>query len=161
MANTIISIIFRLINFGALIGLAWYIFSKKMLENIRTKIKEKKMEIDNLKMNKQNLYVKQQVIRQEINNQNIYAQQIVTKLKRWRTQVALQQKYEEHAVQQYAITLQKRINKQQEIYHMRQEQKALIPLAIQEATVRIKKIYEKADMKEKYLNAIFHSMDKE
>ena len=85
MTNTqVVSIVFRLINFGILIGLFTYIFKKKIFGLITQAMAAYKEHIDSLQKRQKELHVQQERIVDGIKSDSTACQQLREKVDSWR-----------------------------------------------------------------------------
>ncbi len=158
--SEIIAFIFKLINFGALVGGFTYLFQRKLKEPLVTKIKEKKLFWKNLEINKQALIDRQHKLDLEISWQDEYGKTLLKKIAQWdnasaQEEAALVKKMEKNAQDVYEGSV--RAQKSQK---MQKALDALVPIVFGQARTTLKKKYLPQDSGQEYIAKILGSMHK-
>ena len=109
MHESIVAILFRLFNFGVLIGVFGYLFKKYVLVGIRTRMAEKKRYLQSLNERKDELAQEHQMIVQRMGQEHELGQQLKKKVDNWAQEVAKKHEVREQEKHSYAQSLQERM----------------------------------------------------
>ena len=83
MSSEIVSIVFRLLNFGVVVGIAAYFFKAKSLPDIKEKIAAKHAQLKDMEKENKSLLTRQQALEQEITQQELFGKSLYDQIKIW------------------------------------------------------------------------------
>lgn len=160
-SSHIISIAFRLINFGALIGLALYFFKKSGKSALMHILTEKKGYFGGLQEQKRALDYQKEQITQEAAQQDLLIALLKERVIQWRQRVAQEQEMFEHYKSLQLEIMQERIQKRKERIAQQKLYAYVMPRAIKQAQDRLIKQYESSESADQFMSNIFKHMKKE
>ena len=153
-----IAIVFRLINFGALISAGLYLFYTKLLGPIREQIKEQEVFWRNLKQNRKSLIEHQKKLNEEITLQDEYAQQLIEKISRWRSETERQRIALIKEKKQYADRAERRAKKQANEYQIRLVINKAVPIAFGQVRHELDEKFADIKTAKKYLAQVIEQL---
>lgn len=159
--SEIVSIIFRVINFGLVVGLTIYIFRKKFLGQIRSKILQKEIFWKNLHNNKDVLINQQKDLEHDINWQDAYAQQLCVKIDQWHAQMDAYYTIEKKNHLEYIKRAEERRSAQQKYAQMHAITKSIIPPVFKRIGDNLIKTFDDPKRSSQYLAESIDTLTKE
>ncbi len=156
--ENIVGIVFRVINFGVLIGLAVYFFKKHALPIIKQQIADKQAFIVSLHNQEQMLEQEKEEVTKRIIEDEQQWMHLKDTFDQWRTTVS--QVYAEHEKerQQRIRTLQDRAeNRMQQVTSMRLSVR-VFPQALEQAGAELQKYYADAQQADQFIKRIIDHM---
>jgi F0F1-type ATP synthase membrane subunit b/b' len=159
-SETIISIFFKILNFGVLIGLGVYIFKRYFVQNINDQIDAKQNMIAQLQGNNQALKQEEHDIAHAAEQQHQLSEQLVQKIALWRaahTHEMARKKAEYEEIYKNRI---KKIAKQEEIYALDVVQKKVVPSAIEQAREMLQQHSMSLDVQQRYTTDILDYIER-
>jgi hypothetical protein len=158
--ETFITVFFRLVNFVALIGLVIFAFKKYFRASVQEAIENKKLKEINIGNHIRELEHRSKNLSDDIVHQEQLCEYLIDRTTRW------QQVFEEHAKQrlqeQKNLALQVRIKAEQQVENLAKERalRAVLPMAIEQTTARLKELYANPAHNERFVNGIVEFMQK-
>jgi hypothetical protein len=149
--SEIVAAVFQFINFGALIGAAYYFFYTKFLGPVKDQMKEKEVFLSNLQKNRESLIAQQEKLNKEITWQDNYAHELMEKISYWHEATESQQAARIKEGESNANKAQERVKKQAEYYQIRLKTKKIIPMAFNQAQKELEKIYSNHILEKEYV----------
>ena len=156
----IVSIIFRLINCAALIGLGFYLFKQYMLQTIKLHISKKNQKLADLALQNQLLKEQAKSMDFAIAEQQALSRGLLQKIELWRTLVAhyITQRNEEK--KRYELALANKAHKQKLFIELKDlEKRALLP-ALEKAANIVEDRYASTAAGQSFIAAIVHNLEK-
>lgn len=131
--ESIITIIFRLINFAALAGLFYYIFIKYLLPDINSDIKnhEQKIEIQQESINQ--LENRSNQLSQQILDQEVLCSQLMQRVEQWRLAFERESEHKKHDLGELQMKTTMRFKKQQSMMAHKKIMSIVVPKALEKA----------------------------
>ncbi len=83
MSSSVISTLFRFINFGLVCAVATYVFVKKILPSVKNKIAAKHTELQDIAAENKNLLEMQKEIQEEIDEQELLSRKLYDQISVW------------------------------------------------------------------------------
>jgi hypothetical protein len=161
LAAHIISIVFRLINFGALVGAALYFFKKSgkaAIEHIET---EKKAYLGGLHEQKRALDYQKEQITQEVAQQELLIALLKERVMHWQQRVMQEREMFEHYKILQEQSMQERTQKRKEGIAKQQLYAQVMPQAIKQAQKKLTDQYTLSQEADQFMNRIFDHLKKE
>lgn len=116
IVNQLVLIFFKLVNFGVIIGLAWYLFKRYGLPDVHHSLQEQRAYLENLAMMHRDLQQEQQMIEQQIHDDRKEQDVLKEHLMRWLARVdennkklLLQREERKKKLQELVVAQQKQI----------------------------------------------------
>lgn len=154
-----VSIIFRLVNFFILSGLAVYVFRKYLLTPIKAKLEEKYSLFRNLENQHKNLIDQKGILEIEMEDQDKLFEILKQKIGIWDKACKQEQearKKEVDKIKKYHI---KRVASQNETLKQQNLLEKTIPIAISQTYNQLEKRFEKKEESQTYLGSIIEYME--
>lgn len=83
MSSEVVSVIFRLLNFGVACGVGAYVFKKNLLPGIKEKIAEQELAVRTMEQRNQDLLTQKKTVEREINEQEELGRKLYDQIKLW------------------------------------------------------------------------------
>ncbi|MBT3455994.1 hypothetical protein HN446_02930 [bacterium] len=133
MYEDIVCLVFRIINLGIFVGLAAFLFKRKIIPIIYKNISEQKNERNSLDVQYISLEKKLRAIKMEIDGQDRDSIDVEAKIKIWNKTFEDKQKLEFEEKNRVLKKMVARIKKQQEFLNMYSVRQNILPQALFEA----------------------------
>jgi hypothetical protein len=157
--NNLVTSLFKVINFIALIAALYYIFKTKMLARLLEQMKEKEIFWFNLDTNKNALMQQQEKLSLDIDQQTEYAQHVLGKVTQWHRQATARSEQEKQIagnIRNSAILSQQ---DQQAWYSLQKNIAAIAPRVLSDLQDTLTTHYAKNDS-QIYIDRILQEMKK-
>lgn len=152
--NSLVAILFRIINFSVFVGIAIYFFKKKVVTSAKEKINEKEVYLKSLQEQDRMLDNQYYQLADQLRKQNEQCHVLLQKIKSWkaadqdvREKKIQQQQYDQARMQSRAELIQKMIN-----------QKKIERYALQKAVDNAKQELQKKFSKQAVGEAFVHDI---
>lgn len=133
IANQIVLIFFKLVNFGVIIGLGWYLFKRYGLPDVKYNLQEQRAYLENLATMHRDLKQEQQMIEQQIVLDRQEQDVLKAHLMRWLARVDEENKKLMHQKEERKRKLQDLVIAQQKQIMQHRIFAAVMPQALLEA----------------------------
>lgn len=156
----IVSIIFRLINFGALIGLGIYLFKRFALNDIRLQISKKQQKLADLSLQNQLLKEQAKSMDFTLAEQQSVSRGLLQKIDLWAMLISHQEnaREQEKIARQQALT--QKMQTQQAYIALRDTQKKALVPAIDKARIILASHYQAMPLGQSYIAQIIKKIEK-
>ncbi len=135
--ETILSLIFLVLNFGVLIALGIYLFKRYGLAGIKERIRSEEESLQRLHERKEQLGYDNRMLTEQLVLQDVECVDLGNKIERWHSAYEREQhaRYQELAILKERVT--KKIEMQEQTVALDFLTKKVVPKAIEEATVKL------------------------
>lgn len=156
----IVSIIFRLINFVALIGLFFYLFKQYVLQTVTLQISKKNQKLADLALQNQLLKEQTKAMDFAIAEQQALSRGLLQKIELWRTLVTHYAVARNEEKKRYELSIADRTRKQELFIELKDvEKRALVP-ALEKVTNILEERYASKAAGQSYITTIVHHLEK-
>ena len=156
-----VALIFRVINFALILGLIIYVFRRKFLGQIRSKIQEKEIFWKNLQNNKDALIKQQKDLNDDIDWQNRYAQELLLKIDHWRSVVDKYHEFEKKKEKEIVEKIKHRRIVQQDCAQLNMITNNIAPRILEHVHENLIKTFDDSQKSKIYLVESIHRLIKE
>jgi hypothetical protein len=158
--NEVISLLFRLINFAALIALAWYLFKKYGLQAMKRAMAQQQEALLGLytqqsTLDKQHAYAKTQYLQDE---QEGY--RLLEKIKSWKTAIDDAARIDREYYELLQGQIEQRSREQAGYLQEKTMQSQILAQALETARMQLANQFKKTDATQQYLEQLFNSLTK-
>lgn len=152
--TNIISLIFRFINVGIIIGLGYYLFKTRIRGKIDEKITQKEMLLKGLEEQGYFLEGKAQELELQLEKQAIRMSVLRQKIDEWRMSVFLEKQKQQHEQQQHQTRIANQIAVKNNYLYDKTVKETIMPAAIDQARDSIQKKLHDSDAMNHYMRTI-------
>lgn len=131
--ESIITIIFRLINFAALVGLFYYMFVKYLLPDIKSDIQLHEQEAEAQKTSIEQLENRNNQLSQKIIDQEILCSKLMQRVEQWRTAFERESEHNNRDLEEIRIKTTHRLKRQQDMMAHKKIMSIVVPKALEKA----------------------------
>jgi len=160
LSKTIVSIIFRLVNFIVFAGLVAYLFKKYALPQIKEKLAEKYAFFRDLENKRKNLINQNQIAKKEIKDQDNLFELLKKKLAGWNKSCDQKNKEKEKELDIIIQYHKKRLEIQTQNMQQQKLLKEVFPRVIAGTYKQLQEKFSKKQESEKFLKDIIEYMKK-
>jgi hypothetical protein len=159
VGESLVSFIFRLLNFAVLGGLGVYLFKRHALASIHQQIKDKEIVISELKQHRDTLKETLRNLEQQAYEQSLTCSQLARKIDRWHN-ACVQQKYKENEERQRLITaLNKKISLQYHNNTLQKLQQQKLPSVVVTSEQKLQQQFSSQDQGTEYIGKLLKFME--
>lgn len=158
--SDIVSFVFRVLNFAAILGLIVYVFRTRFLDQMRSKIREKEVFWKNLENNKTMLIKQQEELDDEINWQDIYGQELLAKIDQWHKHMDNIQEIEMKKRKEYCKEAEDRRTTQEKYVQLQEVAKRVSVSAFERIGDELEKRFSNKKKADAYLDKIVTGLQK-
>lgn len=152
--ESIVAILFRLINFGVLAGVLWYMFKRYMLQDVKDQMRQKETARQDLLYHKISLEMRQQDIVQQIADQDTLGKSLTGKVQVWREAFVRVEHEREMEKDQLKKALDQRAQLQHHYMLVAQVQKRVVPHVVAQTRTMLEQKFTSPDQAKGYLGDI-------
>ncbi len=158
LVEQIVLVLFRIINFLVIIGLAIYAFKKYLLPTIREQIKAKDATIQGLQKTHR-MYVRQnRTLDQGIHNDLLEQARLKEQLMRWRAGIDNERKLLEEKCEARISSIEKRLKDQSKRVEMYLVARSIYPLTFKKTRILLQKEFSETSNQDKFMEKVFSFM---
>ena len=158
--SDIVSFVFRVLNFAAILGLIVYFFRTRFLDQMRSKIREKEVFWKNLKNNKTMLVKRQEALDDEINWQDTYGQKLLDKIDQWHKHMDMRHEVEIKKREEYSKNAERRRSTQEKYAQLQTVATSVATSAFERVGDELEKVFSNKKKADAYLGKIVTSLQK-
>lgn len=158
--ETFVSVFFRLLNFIVLIGLAAFIFKRYFRKSIEESIEQKRLEEINVGNQIRDLEHRSKNLSEEIVRQEQLCEYLIEKTAQWKQAFEHQTQDLLKEQKKLAVQAQLKTDKQAEIITRERLTKAVIPIALEQTTQKLKDLYADPKNNKDFIDPIIGYMEK-
>lgn len=158
---SLVTVFFRLLNFGVLIGFFAYVFKRYFYQNISDHIAEKASFIQGLHQNNKVLEEQQHNLEMKIAQQDSKCKTLLAKIEEWQ-QAVIQQQQEWQTIQEVAIQDKvRRLQLQQEALNKDHLKRVLLPQVLERAEKKLVQEFADPQAGQAFVEDIITQLGKE
>ena len=149
--ETVLSIFFKLLNFGILIGLGVYVFKRYLLPSIGQEIAENQEALQQLQRNNEQLKEDQKKVEARLDEQAALCLSLGSKIERWKLAHDNHLRRQQESCQQLRQKIEKKVAVQEQNLAREMLNKKVLPGAIVQAQELLQKTYESESEGRQYI----------
>lgn len=158
--TNIVAIVFRLINFGAFIALAVYLFKNYALSGITLQISKRQQKLADLALQNQRLKEQTKTTESSIANEQTVSHGLLQKIDLWKTLVSQHMLERDQEKESRESALVNKVKHQQTYIELRDAQKKALLPAIEKAREALMVNYTAQPLGQSFINTIVKHMEK-
>ncbi len=157
----ILTIIFRLINFGALIALSVYLFKRYALPSFKLKIHEKQARLDDLNAQHTLLARDDRLLERALIDDRKHQEYLTQRVMAWKAKIARDRERFIQERQKRSELLQKRTALQDEYVQKNRLRELILPAALEQARGQLISQYNEPRAQKEFINRVITTLRSE
>lgn len=153
--------LFRVLNFGILVGIGVYVFRKRVLPMLEHQLLMRHATRDNFHKQQETLKATHERIVLEIKEQEALLYDLIAKVTQWRTVFEREQQAETEAFKLIMAKIKERRTKQEHGWYVMNAQRFIVPKAIADAERELIERMTSKKEQENYIARVMQSLHKD
>jgi len=159
--ESLTSIFFRLLNFGIIIGLAYYLYKRYFKHRIDDKMTQKETLLKALEEQGYFLEGKAHDLELRLKEQEIKGQKLSEKMEEWRVAVLAEQVHGQEGFRIWANQAGQRVEHKNQVIARREWQEKILPQALNHARAELIRKFSDSSAPQRYVHEIVTHLEKE
>jgi len=155
---SVVAFIFRIINFGALVGLTIFLAKKYLMPTLNNAMYEHESAIEQIEQHTQDLQSHAQQLDEQFKKQEHLTNELIRKIHAWKSQFEAQKVKREQLHQELIESAHKKIATQQQMIKQMYVQNKVLPIAIDHAQKTLEQQFSSEDTGVNYIADVILGM---